>query len=178
MLRNMLKRHKHKVTEAQSGAEFLQKMDRARPPLGPLGPLEALIEVCSQTDTPAAAAATVTVTTASTAAPGGQVSSTPAASTAAATELAAESVLVPINAKVILKSIKEEVGVESESAVGCQLERHPLHLLQDTTAAAELTAANVALLPSSGGALYDVILMDNHMPMMAGPEVTRYSFLF
>ena len=169
MLRNMLKRHKHKVTEAQSGAEFLQKMDRARPPLGPL---EALIEVCSQTDT--AAAATATVTTASAAAPAGQVSST----TAAATELAAESVLVPINAKVILKSIKEEVGVESESAVGCQLERHPLHLLQDTTAAAELTAANVALLPSSGGALYDVILMDNHMPMMAGPEVTRYSFLF
>ena len=144
----MLKRHQHKVTEAQSGAEFLQKMDR---------PLEALIEVCSQTEIAVAANAT----TATAASVGGQVSSAAAA-------------VAAINIKASLKGIKEEADVESELN-DRQLESHTHHETTTGSAAAELTAANVALLPIYWGESYDLVLMDNHMPKMTGPEATRYS---
>ena len=138
----MVVRHKHKVTEAQSGADFLQKMDK---------PLEALIEVCSKTDA---------------AAPGPAPTLTKATLRDARTE--GEEDLRSASGQLAVEAIIPQVKLQSQQQK--QQQEQPILDLA--------AAATRGLLPRTySGASYDLILMDNRMPKMTGPEATRCGIL-
>ena len=120
MLKSIISRHRHKVTEAHSGFEFLQKMEE---------PLEALLEVCSLTD---ACSAPLTV---------------------------ADAISTQPNQNAL------DNGPHENSCIAPELQ---FQSVENTPA-----STTFALPLAYSGASYDLILMDNHMPKMRGPEATR-----